>query len=53
MSFGFLRDLLLGGGDCLADAADLEVEIGEAVLENAELGSALRASLYSSTAWVA
>ena len=30
---GFLADLVLRGGHRLADAADLEVEIGEAVLE--------------------
>ncbi len=31
---GVAVDLLLRGGDCLANAADLEVEVGEAVLEH-------------------
>ena len=30
---GILLDLILRGVDCLADAADLEIQVGETVLE--------------------
>ena len=44
-SLGVLVDLLLGGGDGLADAAELEVKVGEAVLQQTELGSAFKREL--------
>ena len=51
---GMLVDLLLRGGDGLADAAELEVEVGEAVLQHrANQGRRLSASLYCSMACVA